>query len=531
VRKLKTHQFAEDAGPLAHPVRPESYIEINNFYTATVYEKGAEVVRMLQTLLGRDAFRKGMDLYFTRHDGEAATVEEFVRCFEDASGTDLSQFRLWYSQAGTPELVCALRYDKVKKRAELEVEQALPATPGQAHKKPMHIPLRLGLLGGNGHDVTLRLDGGDEIEDGVLSVTKRKQTFRFADVPSRPVPSLLRGFSAPVNVTIDLSDRDVEFLMANDADLFNRWQAANNYATRTLVESVGALKQGRQSARGQRYAKALGAAIASDELEPAYRAELLKLPTQADIARVIGKSVDPALIDRAHRRLSKLIGRTLGDQLEDLYAAMADDGPFSPDATSAGRRALRNAALTLLAARATPRDRQRLVKHYFKATNMTDRALALFRLAALGGNDSTRALADFYDRWKGDHVVIDTWFAAQAQSPLAGTLKKVEALTRHPLFALTAPNKVRALIGTFAAANPVQFNRPDGAGYAFVAGRVLALDRINPQIAARMLAAFRSWRALETGRRAQARKALQRVAKGKNLSSDVQEIVAKMLEA
>jgi len=531
VRRLKTHQFAEDAGPLAHPVRPETYIEINNFYTPTVYEKGAEVVRMLQTLLGRELFRSGMDLYFDRHDGEAATVEEFVRCFEDASGTDLTQFRLWYAQAGTPELVCALRYDKAKKRAELDVEQVLPATPGQAHKKPMHIPLKLGLLGANGHDVSLKLDSGEEPADGTLSVTKRKQTFRFVDVPSRPVPSLLRDFSAPVNVTIDLSDRDVELLMANDSDLFNRWQAANSFAMRTLVEIVGLLAKGKSASRGARYAKALGAAVLSDELEPAYRAELLKLPTQADIARVIGKNVDPALIHRAHKRLSGLIGRTLGAQLADLYAAMAEDGPFSPDATSAGRRALRNAALTLLTARASGPDLARLSKHYFKASNMTDRAQALFLLAAHGGKAGEQALADFHDRWKGDHVVIDAWFAAQAQSPLAGTLKRVEALTHHPLFALTAPNKVRALIGTFAAANPVQFNRPDGAGYAFIANHVLELDRLNPQIAARMLGAFRSWRALETGRRGQARKALQRVARAKNLSSDVQEIVSKMLEA
>ncbi len=531
VRQLKTHQFAEDAGPLAHPVRPETYIEINNFYTPTVYEKGAEVVRMLQTLLGRDVFRKGMDLYFDRHDGEAATVEQFVRCFEDASGTDLTQFRLWYSQAGTPELVCALRYDKAKKEAALEVEQVLPATPGQAHKKPMHIPVRLGLLGGNGHDITLKLDSGEEPAGGTLSVTKRKQTFRFVDVPSRPVPSLMRGFSAPVNVTVDLADGDIEFLMANDADLFNRWQAANSFATRTLQEIVGLLAKGKSSARGARYAKALGAAILSDELEPAYRAELLKLPTQADIARVIGKNVDPALIHRAHRRLSGLIGRTLGAQLEDLYAAMTDDGPFSPGAASAGRRAVRNAALTLLTARGAQRDLARLSKHYLKSTNMTDRAHALFLLATYGGKEGEHALADFHEKWKGDHVVIDMWFAAQAQSPLAGTLKRVKALTRHPLFALTAPNKVRALIGTFAAANPVQFNRPDGAGYAFVAEHVLALDRLNPQIAARMLGTFRSWRALEAGRRGQARKALQRVAKAKNLSSDVQEIVSKMLEA
>ena len=364
VRALKTHQFAEDAGPLAHPVRPESYIEINNFYTSTVYEKGAEVVRMIATILGRDGFRQGMDLYFERHDGEAATVDEFVTCFEDASGADLSQFRLWYSQAGTPELVASLRYDKDKKTADLEVEQILPATPGQANKKPMHIPIRLGLLGANGHDLGLKLDGGEELPDGVVSLTKRRQSFRFVDVPSRPVPSLLRGFSAPVNVTLDLPDDDAELLMANDSDLFNRWQAANSYAARTLVESVASLTSGKKSSRGLRYARALGSALGGEDLEAAYRAELLKLPTQADIARIIGKNVDPALVHRAHRALMKLIGKTLGSQLEDLYVEMGENGPFSPDAQSAGRRALRNAALTLLTARGTPADIARLARHY-----------------------------------------------------------------------------------------------------------------------------------------------------------------------
>jgi len=531
VRQLKTHQFAEDAGPLAHPVRPESYIEINNFYTATVYEKGAEIVRMIATVIGQEAFRKGMDLYFDRHDGEAATVEEFVACFEDASGVDLTQFRLWYSQAGTPEIVASLRYDKAKKTADLEFEQILPPTPGQPNKKPMHIPIRLGLLGANGHDIDLKLDTGDELAEGVISLTKRRQRFRFVDVPSRPIPSLLRGFSAPVNLTLSLPDDDVELLMSADSDPFNRWQAANSFAARTLVQSVRDLAAERKSNRNVRYARALAAAIASDDLEPAYRAELLKLPTQADVARIIGKNVDPALVHRAHRGLLKQVGKTLGAELEDLYKRMEDKGPFSPDAASAGRRALRNSALTLLSARGTAADAKRLSRHYFTATNMTDRAHALYLLSSRGGADAKQALADFYETWQLDHVVIDTWFAAQAQSPLAGTMARVKALASHPLFSLTAPNKVRALVGTFAAGNPVQFNRPDGAGYEFLADQVIALDRLNPQIAARMLGTLRSWRTLESGRRAKARKVLQRIARTKPLSPDVQEIAARVLES
>jgi aminopeptidase N len=529
VRQLKAHQFPEDSGPLAHPVRPESYIEINNFYTATVYEKGAELCRMIETIVGTAGFRKGMDLYFERHDGQAATVEDFVACFEDANGVDLAHFRLWYSQAGTPELVCSLAYDAGARTAELTVDQVLPPTPGESRKKPLHIPLRLGLLSGNGQDVPLTLDGA-AVANNVVHVTERRQSFRFTDVPSRPVPSLLRGFSAPVNLTIDIADRDLEFLMANDSDLFNRWQAANTYATRTLLQLVRARAAGRRSSRGLAYAKALGNTIADPVLEPAYRAELLRLPTETDIAREVARNIDPLAIHRARRQLLKLIGTALGSELEDLYKELSDTRPFSPDADNAGRRALRNAVLSLLAARGLPSDGKRLVRHYASASNMTDASHALFLLTAQRGAEGQKALADFYERWKDDHLVIDTWFTAQAISPIADTLPRVRALTEHPLFSLSAPNKVRALIGNFALMNPVQFNRVDGAGYAFVSEQVLAIGKFNPQIAARMLGAFRSWRALEPERRKMARKALQGIAKSKGLSRDVFEIVSKMLE-
>jgi aminopeptidase N len=531
VRQLKAHQFPEDAGPLAHPVRPDSYIEINNFYTATVYEKGAEVIRMIEQIVGREGFRAGMDLYIQRHDGQAATVEQFVKCFEDANGVDLSQFMLWYKQAGTPELICSLDYNEARKEAKLTVEQVLKPTPGQPNKKPMHIPLRLGLLGGNGEDIDLNLADSGPVPDGVIHVKKRKQTFRFTHVPSKPVPSLLRGFSAPVKLNIDLSDRDLAFLMANDSDLFNRWQAANTYAMRMLIQLVKARTEERRPAQAVAYAQALGASLRNEDLEPAYRAELLKLPSENDIAREIAKNVDPDAIHRARKRLLRIIGETLGAELEDIYKSFDDGGKFSPDAASAGRRALRNAALTLLSARNTAADKVRLADHYWKASNMTEAAHALYLLAARGGTDAKKALDDFYQRWKGDHLVIDTWFAAQAISPLAGTLARVKALTRHPLFSLTTPNKVRALIGNFAAQNLVQFNRPDGAGYEFVVEQVLAIDKFNPQIAARMLSGFRSWRELEPGRRKLARKALRQVAKVKGLSRDVTEIVTKMLEA
>jgi aminopeptidase N len=530
VRQLKAHQFPEDAGPLAHAVRPDTYIEINNFYTATVYEKGAELVRMIETIVGPKTFRAGMDLYFERHDGDAATIEDFLKCFEDVSGRNLSQFKLWYAQAGTPELVCALNYDKALKTAELKVDQIQPPTPGQPKKLPLHIPLKIELLGSDGEPMDLKLATGETIRDGVLHLHRRSQTIRFTGITSRPVPSLLQGFSAPVRLTVDLPDRDLEFLMANDKDLFNRWQAANTYAMRTLVQIVCALRDGKRSARGASYAKALGLAIADSKLDPAYRAELLKLPSQSDAAREIARNVDPSLIYRAHRQLSKLVATTLSATLEEIYASSAPRGAFSPDAKSAGKRALRNTVLTLLSSRGEDSDLTRLWEHFRKAANMTDQAHALALLASQDTPHRDKAMAAFFDRWNGDHLVIDTWFAAQAQSALPAALDTVKALTSHPLFSHSAPNKVRALIGNFALQNPLQFNRPDGTGYAFVASEVLRIDRLNPQIAARMLSCFRSWRCLESGRRAHAKKALQSVARDTQISRDVYEIVTKMLE-
>ncbi len=531
VRQLKATQFPEDAGPLAHPVRPDTYIEINNFYTPTVYEKGAELVRMIETLLGQKTFRAGMDLYFARHDGDAATIEDFLRCFEEASGRDLSQFKLWYEQAGTPELVTSLTWDRATKTANLKVDQIQPPTPGQTRKQPLHIPLRLALLGANGQPIALKLKSGATLENGVIEITKRSETFRFADVPSRPIPSLLQGFSAPVRLTVDLSDRDLEFLMANDGDLFNRWQAANAYAMRTLVGIVDALKEGKRPSRGTAYAKALGLAIGDKKLDPAYRAELLRLPSQADVAREIGRNVDPELIHRAHSQLSRLVATVLGPDLEKIYASSAPRGPFSPDARSAGKRSVRNVSLTLLSARGDPRDLKRVADHFRKATCMTDQAHALFLICNLDIPERKAALDAFQDRWSGDHLVIDTWFAAQAQSTLPETLDRVRALTSHPLFSYATPNKVRALLGNFALQNPLQFNRADGAGYEFLATEVLKIDALNPQIAARMLGCFRSWKSLEGGRRALARKALQKVARAENISRDLYEIVTKMLDS
>jgi aminopeptidase N len=529
-RQLKARQFPEDGGPLAHPVRPDRYIEINNFYTATVYDKGAEVVRMLQTLLGPEGFRKGLDLYFDRHDGHAVTVEDFVACFADSSGRDLDQFMTWYSQAGTPDLVCQLKHDPRAKTAELTITQVLAPTPGQAKKKPLHIPLRMGLLGGNGHDLDLTLASGEQLPGGVLELRKRTETYRFRDVPSPPVASLLRGFSAPVNLTLERSDAELQFLMANDSDLYNRWQAAQDYATRVLLEAVRAIRGGKRPKPARAFIEALRVTFADVELEPGYRAQFMLLPSESDLARVIGQDVDPLAIHKARNDLRKAIGTMLHDDFVEVYRKYEVKGPYSPASEPAGRRALRNTALGYLACRGRAEDVARAAAHFAGARNATDEVAALSILSQLRSPERVKALERFYERWKGDHLVIDSWFAYQASSPLASALPNVKKLMRHPLFSIKNPNKVRALIGTFAGGNLVNFNRPDGAGYEFVADRVLELDVFNPQIAARLLSAFRSWRALETERRRAAKKALQRVAKAKPLSHDVFEIVSKMLE-
>jgi aminopeptidase N len=531
VRQLKALQFPEDQGPLAHPVRPESYIEINNFYTPTVYEKGAELVRMIKTILGPEKFRAGMDLYFDRHDGHAVTIEDFIACFADASGTDFTQFKRWYGQAGTPEIVCNLSYDRRKKAAELTVHQVLKPTPGKPKKQPYFIPIAMALLGENGQEMSFDVEGGIKIRDGVLAVAERTTNFTFKGVTSRPVPSLLRGFSAPVNVTIAHSDSDLAFLMHHDSDLFNRWQASNAYATRSILALLEAKRpKAIVASKALKLAEALRYALRDEALNNAYKAELLKLPAVTDVAREKASKVDHAAIFEAHRIFKRAVADRLADDLDDLYANTSNEAAFSPDAQSAGRRALRNAALTLLTARDSEEDHRRLETHYHRATNMTDAAHALHLIAGVDAPGRTEVLNHFYERWKDDHLVIDMWFAAQAQSPRPEALDEVKALCRHPLFKITTPNKVRALIGTFATANPLQFNRADGAGYDFLADMVLEIDPLNPQVAARMLGAFRSYRSLEPKRRALARTALKRVAAASRISRDCQEIVSRMLE-
>jgi aminopeptidase N len=530
VRGLRAAQFVEDAGPLAHPVRPELYHEINNFYTATVYEKGAEVVRMIKALLGPDKFRAGMDLYFKRHDGEAATVEQFVQCFADASGMALDQFMLWYSQAGTPEVVATGRYDAGTRSYHLELTQRVPATPGQPEKKPMVIPLALGLLGRDGRDLPLTLADGGPIERGVLTLTKPAETFVFQNIDAPPVPSLNRGFSAPIKLTIDLSADDLRFLAAHDSDPFNRWQALQTLATRLLIDNTAALRAGGAPREDAGLLDALRTMLVDGTLEFAFVALALTLPSEADIARELGHDVDPDAIFAARAALRTQVGTQLAAPLFDHYRRLAESGPYRPDAIGMGQRALRNACLDLLVATGRDEAVGLAEGQYRGADNMTDRLAALAALSLRDVPERGKALENFYTRYADDPLVIDKWFSLQAAIPEPGTLDHVKALTRHPAFSFANPNRVRALIHAFAMMNQKEFNRADGAGYDFVADTVLALDPKNPQLAARLLSSFKSWRVLEPKRGALAQAALRRVAAAPSLSPDVGDIVRRALQ-
>jgi aminopeptidase N len=529
VRGLRAAQFIEDSGPLAHPVRPEQYKEINNFYTSTIYEKGSEVVRMVHTLLGSTKFRQGMDLYFERHDGEAATVEQFIQCFADISGRDITQFMLWYSQAGTPVVTADTQYDAAAKTYTVALKQTVPPTPNQPTKLPMVIPLVTGLVGKDGRDLPLTLANGAQLARGVLVLDEAEQAFTFTGVNERPVLSINRGFSAPIKLNTDLDAADLAFLAAHDSDPFNRWQALQTTATRLLIDNVTRLRAGEQPRTDDALLPAMAAILDNDKLEPDFVALGLTPPGEGDIAREIGRDIDPDAIYRARAALRAAIGDRLGAALARAYDRMATPGPYSPDAARAGRRALRNIALDLLAASGKPEAIARATRQYDAADNMTDRMAALATLAQHAVPERDAALADFYKRYAADALIIDKWFSLQATTPRPETLGNVRTLTAHPAFSMTNPNRVRALIGAFAQANPTQFNRADGAGYDFVAETILALDPNNPQLAARMATAFRTWRTLETSRQAKAQTALQRIKATSGLSRDLSDIVERAL--
>jgi aminopeptidase N len=529
VRLLRTAQFPEDAGPLAHPPRPDHYKEINNFYTTTVYEKGAEVVRMLATLLGEAGFRKGMDLYFERHDGQATTIEAFIKCFEDANGRNLQHFQQWYLQAGTPTLTVADEYDAAAKRYTLDLTQTNPPTPGEAEKRPMVVPVKFGLVGPNGAPATWTSVSGGMIEDDMIVIDGAQTRLTFEGVANRPVPSLLRGFSAPVNLETGLGEADQLFLARHDSDPFNRWQALQEIATALLTRAA------RGTAWTAESVAALGAAIAdsiaSPDLDDAFKANVLSLPTEANIARVLASDVDPDAIHRVRVNLIAALAAAADTALRTAYAASAVTAPYSPDATQAGKRALRQAALAFLVRGGADGAPALAREQYETATNMSDRFGALAAAVTSWTADAPALLADFRNRYGADPLVFDKWLALSASPAEDGTLDRVQAILAEPDFPRNNPNRLRALVGSFASGNPVQFARADGAGFRFVAGFVADVDKRNPQVASRILTAFRTFRTYEPTRRAAAETALRGLADAGGLSRNVADILERTLSA
>lgn len=544
VRVLRAAQFPEDAGPMAHPIRPDSYQEINNFYTVTVYEKGAEVIRMLQTLVGRDGFRRGMDLYFERHDGHAVTCDDFVAAIADANAVALGQFGRWYSQAGTPRLRASGRYDAQARRYLLSIEQSCPPSPGQPEKAPFHIPLALGLVGPDGRDCELRIseerdgalrpvaapaEAGAHGHTVVLDVTEPRHVFVFEGIGATPVPSLARNFSAPVLIEFDHDDAQLAFLAAHDSDPFNRWEAAQRLASDAVLAIVGGADAMRRSVP---LAEVLGRLLEDESLDPAFRDQLFVLPSEGFIAEQLAV-IDPVALRGARNALRRSVASALAERWAPAWAKLRDPRPWSPEPAAAGRRALKNTVLSWWVETQAPEAIAAAAAQFGHADNMTDRAGALHALLRTAAPEREAALASFGLDFADEPLVLDKWFAMQAtmhrhpgDPPVLG---RVRALLGHPAFSIRNPNRVRALVGSFCNGNLAEFHAADGSGYAFWREQVLAIDAINPQVAARLARALDRWRKFTPERQLAMRAALEEVAAHEPLSADLREIVGKAL--
>ena len=523
VRGLRAMQFREDGGPLAHPVQPASYLAIDNFYTSTVYNKGAEVIRMMATIIGKTAFRRGMDLYFQRHDNQAVTIDDFVAAMQDASGVDLGRFKRWYHQAGTPEIVVSDAYDAASRRYTLTVTQRTPLTPGQPDKQPVVIPVAMGLLDGNGQELATRLEGETEARTGtrVVLASENESRFTFVDVASPPVPSLLRGFSAPVKMS-GMSRERLQFLAAHDTDPFARWEAGQQYATGLLMDMIAAVQRGETPVVEPALIQAMGATL--DGGDPAFVAEALSLPGEAFLADQM-TVVDPDAIHTARDLARCAIAAKLRDRLARLYERLTDKGPYKTDGAAVGRRSLRNTCLAYLSAEGDP---VRAKAQFDAGGNMTDVLAALSVLSGIDCAERTQALAAFHKAWRDDPLVLDKWFGIQAVSPLPDTMGAVRALAEHPDFDLRNPNRVRSLVGSFAV-NQVRFHAADGAGYRFLADMIIRLDPANPQIAARMVSPLGQWRRYDAGRLALMKGELGRIVSLAGVSKNTFEMASKSL--
>lgn len=540
---LRTAQFAEDAGPMAHSVRPDAYMEISNFYTLTIYEKGAEVVRMIRELLGEAAFRRGSDLYFARHDGQAVTTDDFVRAMEDVSGMDLTQFRLWYSQAGTPRVRITDSFDAASKTYTLHLEQSCPPTPEQALKQAFHMPMRMGLLDRQGQALALQLQGenASPLKERVLHITDKQQSFVFTGVEHKPVPSLFRGFSAPVKISFPYARDELLFLMTHDSDGFNRWNAAQQLFVEVMEDMLRDYQAGRSLVLDQRVISAIDSILQASidksrkglEQDKEMVAQLLSLPSEAYLSEQ-AQEIDVVGIHAVREFTADRIAQSLAAKFALLLELNSAQEVYRADAAGIARRALKNTCLGYLLRTANVHWLQACQQQFEHADNMTDVSAALRLLvncplpeaAAL----TESALASFYSKWQDEALVVDQWFGIQASAVLPGALERVHKLMLHPAFSIKNPNKVRALIGAFCAQNPVHFHDISGAGYAFLAERILELNVLNPQIAARQLTPLTRWKKYDATRQDLMRAQLQRIAACEDLSKDVYEVVAKSLK-
>ena len=531
VRVLRQVQFSEDAGPMAHPVRPDSYVEINNFYTVTIYEKGAEVVRMYQTLLGRDVFRKGMDLYFERHDGQAVSCDDFRAAMADSSGRNLTQFERWYSQSGTPHVQVTSEYDANKKTYELTLSQSCKPSAGQKNKLPFHIPVAVGLLDARGQDMLLHLEGAADSSTVpttcVLELTKEKQTFTFNNVSSKPTPSLLRNFSAPVVLEYNYTDSELAHLMAHDSDAFNRWEAGQRLAMQRLLKLIKQVQDGEELTLDELFINTLRTTLNDQTLDPSFREVVLTLPSELMLAEQCDV-IDPQAIHTARQFMRNTLSDTLKADFIAAYEANQTPGKYSADAKSASKRGLKNVCLSYLLGWADASTLQLAHAQIDAADNMTDRVAALFALINTGSNLAAQPLNRFYQDFKNEALVVDKWFSLQAVATRTD-VQAVRKLMTHPAFTLKNPNRARSLISSFCNGNPSQFHAVDGSGYAYWAEQVIALNKLNPQVAARLVRTLDHWQKYTPALKKQMKLALQKVESSKGLSKDVQELIAKAL--
>ncbi len=529
VNLLRAHQFPEDSGPMAHPVRPDAYVEINNFYTMTVYNKGAEVIRMLYNLLGAEQFRAGCDLYFARHDGQAVTTDDFVRAHEDAANRKLDQFRRWYDQAGTPRVTARGEYDAGARTYTLHMTQTCPPTPGQDRKQPFHIPVRGALFDLAGNPIACRMaPATDAVHEHVFELTGSEQTFVLHEVDAEPVPSLLRGFSAPVKVDPGLSSAELSVLMAHDDDPFNRWDAGQQLALAQLVAASKSIADGAPPNFEETFLGAFGRLLESEIEDGAFHALALALPDHAIVAEELDV-IDPLAVHGAIDALERALAARYLDAMVARYESFVPEPPYAVDPAQAGRRALKNRLLMYVTAGDAEIGARLARAQFDRADNMTDRMGALAAACRFSAPGTEEMLGRFYEDWREQPLIVDKWFRLQAASPTLGGIERIRALMAHPAYNATNPNKVRAVIGAFCHANPVHFHATDGTGYDLATEQVLQLDPVNPQIAARLVSAFNQWRRYGDPFKASMRASLERIREQAGLSRDCYEIVSRAL--